>query len=116
MDQGVTRSLKCQYYKLVLLRMIEFIEKKQDHALTLLDAVRCNKKAWRRLTDRTIRNCLRYAVMLSAKGVDVGESEDAVAGEVATVAAADDDLPLKKWVQKLVVILWYTMTMTCVQQ
>jgi hypothetical protein len=29
MDQGVTKSVKCHYHKLVLLRMIECIEKKR---------------------------------------------------------------------------------------
>jgi hypothetical protein len=51
MDQGVIRSLKCHYRKLMLLRMIECIEKKQDHAVTLLDAIRCIETAWRRITD-----------------------------------------------------------------
>jgi hypothetical protein len=60
--------------------------------------------------------------VFSLRGNFIGECEDAVAGEVATAAAAaaaaandDDDLPLSKWVQKLVVILWYNMTMTRVQ-
>jgi hypothetical protein len=39
--------------------------------------------------------------ILLAQGVSVGDSEDAVAGDVATTAAAaayDDDLPLSEWV------------------
>jgi hypothetical protein len=51
MDQGVIRSLKCHYRKLMLLRMIECIEKKQDQAVTLLDTIRCIERAWRRITD-----------------------------------------------------------------
>jgi hypothetical protein len=47
MDQEVIRSFKCHYRKLILLRMIECIENKQDHAVTLLDAIRCIEKAWR---------------------------------------------------------------------
>jgi hypothetical protein len=39
MDQGVIRSLKCHYRRLILLRMIECIKKKQYHAVTLLDAI-----------------------------------------------------------------------------
>jgi len=41
----------------MLLRMIECIEKKQDHAMTLLDAVRCIAKAWRQVMDRNVCNC-----------------------------------------------------------
>jgi hypothetical protein len=44
MNQGVIRSLKCHFRKLILLRMIECIEKKQDHMVTLLDAIRCVEK------------------------------------------------------------------------
>jgi hypothetical protein len=83
MDQGVTRSVKCYYHKLVLLRMTECIEKKQDHAITLLDSKRCIEKAWKRVTVRTIRNFLRYAGILSAQGVDASDSEFAVAGELS---------------------------------
>ena len=63
--------------------MIECIEKKQDHAITLLDPVRCIEKAWKRVTVRTIRNFFRYAGILSAQGIDVSDSEDAVAGELS---------------------------------
>jgi hypothetical protein len=38
-DQRVTRSLKHHYRKLILLKMVEFIKKKTDHAITLLDAI-----------------------------------------------------------------------------
>jgi hypothetical protein len=108
MDEGVTRSLKCPYRKLVLLRMIECIEKKQDLAITLLDAIQCSENAWRRVTDRTIRYCFRRAGILSAQGVNVSENEYRVAVEVTTAAAADDnddddddDLPLSEWVRKI---------------
>jgi hypothetical protein len=85
--------------------MMECIEKKQDHAVTLLDAIRCIEKAWRQVTDRTTRihNCFRHAGILSAQGVNVTENEDDVEVEAATAAAAadDDDLPLSEWVRKI---------------
>lgn len=46
MDQGVIRSLKSHYCKLILLRLIECMEKKQDHTVTLLVAIRGIEKAW----------------------------------------------------------------------
>jgi hypothetical protein len=82
--------------------MVECSEKKQDHAGTLLDAIRCIEKVWRRVTDRNIQNCFRHAGILSAQGVKVTENEDDVEVEAATAAAADDDdLPLSEWVRKI---------------
>jgi hypothetical protein len=105
MDQGVIRSLKCQYRKLILLRMMECIEKKQDHAVTLLDAIRCIEKSWRQVTDRTIHNCFRHVGILSTQGVNVTENEDGVEVEAAAATAAaaddDDDLPLSEWMRKI---------------
>jgi hypothetical protein len=54
MDQGVIRSLKCHFCKLILLRMIECIDKKQEHTATLLHAIQCVDKAWRHATEKTI--------------------------------------------------------------
>jgi hypothetical protein len=91
MDQGVMRSLKCHFLKLMLLRMIECTEKKHDHTVTLLDAIRCVEKAWRRVTEKTTRNCFRHAGISSGEqeGVDVTEKEDDVDDD-----DDDDDLPL----------------------
>jgi hypothetical protein len=88
---------------------MECIEKRQNRAITLLDEIRCIEKADRRLNVRNIRNYFRYAGILTAQGVNVSDSEDAIAAQVATAAAADnddddDDLPLSKRVQKLVVM------------
>jgi hypothetical protein len=59
-----------------------------------------NPRQVRQVTDRTIHNCFRHAGILSAQGVNVNENEDDVEVEAAT-AAADDDLPLSKWVRKI---------------
>jgi hypothetical protein len=101
MDQGVIRSLKCHYRKLILLRMMECIEKKQDHTVTLLDAIRCIEKAWRQVTDRTIHNCFRHMGILSAQGVNVTKNKDDVEVEAATAAADDDDLPYPSGCKKI---------------
>jgi hypothetical protein len=78
MDQGVIRSLKCHYRKLILLRMMECIEKRQDQAVTLLVAIRCVEKTRRRAADRITHNCGSHAGILSAQGVSVTENEDDV--------------------------------------
>jgi hypothetical protein len=77
--------------------MIERIQKKQDHAVILLDAIRCIEKTWRRVTDRTTHKCFHHMGILSAQGVNVTENED----DVEVEAAAADDLPLSEWVQQI---------------
>jgi hypothetical protein len=119
MDQGVIRSLKCHYRKLILLRMMQCIEKKQDHAVTLLDTIRCIEKAWRQVTDRTIHNCSGHAGILSAQGVNVTEK-----------MTSKLKLPLQLLLmllmmmmichypsgcEKLIVMCWDTMIMTSMQ-
>jgi hypothetical protein len=98
MDQGVIRSLKCHFHKLILLRMIDCTEKKQDDTATLLDAIRCVEKAWRRVMEKIIRNCFRHAGISPGvqEGVDATEKEDDVDDD-----DDDDDLPLSEWVRKI---------------
>ncbi|XP_023721482.1 tigger transposable element-derived protein 4-like [Cryptotermes secundus] len=93
MDQGVIRNLKCHYRKLILLRIVESIEKKQDYTVTLLDAIRFIEKAWRRVTTKTIQNCFRHAGILSTQGLNGTENEDDTNN--------DDDLPLTEWLRKV---------------
>ena len=49
---SVIRSLKCPFRKLVLLRMIECIDKKEVYSVNLLDAVRFVHKAWDCVTEK----------------------------------------------------------------
>jgi hypothetical protein len=58
--------------------------------------------------EKTIRNCFRHAGISSQvqDGVDVAEKEDDI---------DDDDLPLSEWVQKVVVVLWDSMSMMLMQ-
>jgi hypothetical protein len=107
MDQGVIRSLKCHFRKLILLRVIECIDKKQEHTVTLLHAIRCVDKAWRRVTEKTIRNCFRHAG-ITTRGQEVAETTENGCNEENDAAVAapaadddDDDLPLSEWVHKV---------------
>jgi hypothetical protein len=61
LDQGVTRSLKCHFSKLLLLRMNECIKKKQEHTGTLLHAIWCVHKSLGLVTEKTIQNCFHHA-------------------------------------------------------
>jgi hypothetical protein len=99
MDQGVITSLKCHFRKLILLRMIEFTDKKQEHTVPLLHAIRCVDKAWRRVAEKTIRNCFRHAGITTG-GQEVAETTENGCDEEndaapAPAAAADDDGDLR---------------------
>lgn len=94
MDQGVIRSLKCHYRKLILLKMIECIEKKQDYSITLMDAMRCIAKAWNRVTAKTIQNCFRHAGISSTEERNAAETED-------MFDDCEDNLPLSTFLRNI---------------
>ena len=86
----VIRSLKCHFCKLVLLQMIECIDKKEVYSINLIDAVRFVLKAWERITEKTIRNCFRNA------GIIQEEVSTEIECSVATTDEDEDDLSLSE--------------------
>ena len=91
----VIRSLKRHFRKLVQLRMIEFIDKKEVYSVNLLDAVLFVHKAWERVTEKTIRNCFRHA------GIIRQEVSTEIECSVATTEEDEDDLPLSERVRRI---------------
>ena len=89
------RSLKCHFRKLVLLQMIECIDKKEVYSVNLLDAVRFFHKAWERVTQKAIRNCFRHA------GIIQEEISTEIECSVTTAEEDEDDLPLSEWVRRI---------------
>ena len=61
MDQGVIRNVKAKYRHLLVLRVLEDIERKVESKITVLDAIMMVDKAWRAVLPSTIRNCFRHA-------------------------------------------------------
>lgn len=61
MDQGVIKSLKTHYRKLLVLRMLQNIERNETKCLTILDAILMISEAWEKVTSTTIANCFRHA-------------------------------------------------------
>ena len=55
MDQGIIRSLKCHYRKLLILHHIN--KATTDFKVSILDAVRFVAEAWISVTSKTIKNC-----------------------------------------------------------
>ena len=89
----VIRSLKGHFRKLLLLRMIECIDKKEVYSVNLLDVVWFVYKAWERVTDKSIRNCFCHA------GIIQEEVSTEIECSVATTEEDEDDLSLSEWVR-----------------
>lgn len=84
MDQGVIHSLKSRYRKIMLLKMLEAIDSKQEFSVSLLDAINFIHRAWQQVTKETIANCFKHAGFF--------EAEDEF--------DSDDEMPLNEWLKK----------------
>lgn len=86
MDQGIIRSLKCHYRKLLLKKIIVDLEDNNQH-ITLLDAVDLLERAWREISSSTIANCFRHSKL--SENVNENETVD-----------DEDDIPLSELVKQ----------------
>lgn len=75
MDQGVIHSLKSNYRHLLLMKMINSIDKKEENfTVNLLDAINLIHMAWQKVTQKTILNCFRHGGFI--RSVDNFDLED----------------------------------------
>ena len=94
MDQGVIRSLKHNYRKLVIARHLRAIEKKREmEKMTVLDGMHYLQQAWNNVTETTIANCYRKA---GFKTIDDTETTDDIETEIEDDPL--DNLPLSRLV------------------
>ncbi|XP_049961827.1 tigger transposable element-derived protein 4-like [Schistocerca serialis cubense] len=84
-DQELIRSLKCQCRKLILLKMIQCTEKKQDYSTSLLSAIRYITKTWSRVKAQTFKKGFRHGK---------GTTEGVNAAKIEDTFDDTDDLPL----------------------
>lgn len=94
MDQGVIwviHSLKCHYRKLLLLKIINGIEAKENTQVTLLNAINFIHKAWQRVLPQTITNCFRHAGFLENNTTPDSEGDFDI----------EDDMPLSEWMKMI---------------
>lgn len=84
MDQGIIRSFKNYYRRLLVLQLIDRMEKKQDPKISVLDAIRIMSDAWNNVTPTTIQNCYKKAGFVSVLNESFEE---------------EDDLPLSTWLK-----------------
>ena len=62
MDMGVIKCLKCQYRKLLVMKILENIERNVLQTnITVLDAIIMLKKGWDAVSTSTIANCFIHA-------------------------------------------------------
>ena len=74
--------------------MIEFIDKKEVYSVNLFDAVRFVHKTWKRVTEKTIRNCFCHAGII--------QEEVSTEFECSIATTEDEDvLPLSEWMQRI---------------
>lgn len=83
MDQSVIKSLKSHYRRRLLM---ELVETDGNFKATILDAVQMISRAWKDMTEKTIRHSFKHA----------GWLEDQAARE-----DDDDDLPLAVWARQI---------------
>lgn len=70
LDQGVIRSFKAHYRKLLLLDLITAMDRKEEFVVTVADAITYSVKAWKRVSGATIRNCFRKAQLSDCKNFE----------------------------------------------
>lgn len=86
MDQGVIKSLKTQYRKLQVLRILQNIDAGEQRSLTVLDALLMVSEAWEKITQKTIANCFKHAGFKKLTPATLNEYQD----------DSNDDIPLSR--------------------
>lgn len=73
--QGVIRSLKCAYRKLILLRLLDNFNKQEKMEVPLITALRMLRTAWGRVSAKTIIHCFHLAGITMTDLDPVNEGE-----------------------------------------
>lgn len=102
MDQGVIRCLKAHYRKMLLTRLIQCAENKEQFSISVLDALVMIKTAWNRVSQETLRNCFRHAGFFRTSHFE--PEDDLPLIEWISLPSreinGEDDLPLLEWARK----------------
>jgi len=99
MDQGIIRTLKSNFRKNLVLKIIHTldknsVEKTNKPNITMLDAILMIYDAWNKVTQTTIDNCFRHAGF-------VRENLDCPSTSSSAQFDDEDDLPLAVWAKAL---------------
>lgn len=95
MDQGIIRTLKSNFRKNLVLKMINCLDTNENHSstkITVLDAILMVNHAWNKMSQSTIHNCFKHAGFT--------ENHDGLSVQTAEHEFdEEDDIPLSLWVQ-----------------
>lgn len=87
LDQGVIRSFKGYYRRLLILKMLE--EEKADLKVSILDSILMLHDAWDSVSVSTIKNCFKHAGFYNT--AEIQHLSNPLDGE-----KAEDDIPLSE--------------------
>ncbi|XP_054087769.1 tigger transposable element-derived protein 4-like [Zeugodacus cucurbitae] len=97
MDQGIKRSLKTNFRKNLVLKMISCLDANENNSstkITVLDEILTVNDAWNKMSQSTIRNCFKHAGFIeSHDGLPIQISEHEFDEE--------DDISLSLWSRNL---------------
>ncbi|XP_023228548.1 tigger transposable element-derived protein 4-like [Centruroides sculpturatus] len=91
MDQGIIRSLKSHFRKILLQKIITNMEDKNKMAISLLDAVDFLEKSWCKVSSLIIANCFHHAKLCNSQTAITFTKDD----------NEDDDIPLSELIKTL---------------
>ncbi|XP_026471616.1 tigger transposable element-derived protein 4-like [Ctenocephalides felis] len=88
MDQGIIRSLKTNFRKNLVLKMILCVDDNEDLSskITVLDAILMVNDAWNKLQQNTIHNCFRHS--------GLNKSHDDSPFQISENEFVEEDVPL----------------------
>lgn len=97
MDQGVIKSLKTQFRKLQIMKILEELKNTDSRPkkLNVLEAILLVSKAWDRVSQKTISNCFAHAGFHSTTSAQEYTEED----DLPLIAWRT--VPLSEWVETL---------------
>lgn len=79
LDAGIIHSMKCQYRKLFINKLLACYENEVEFKFNILDALKLIKVAWGKVTKETIVNCFKHVGFYGTVGPQ--DEEQATEGE-----------------------------------
>ncbi|KAG5893405.1 hypothetical protein JTB14_038066 [Gonioctena quinquepunctata] len=93
MDQAIIRSLKTNFRKNLVLKMINCLDANENNSstkITVLDAILMVNDAWNKMSQSTIHNCFKHAGFI--------KNQDGLPIQIAEHEFdKEDDVPLSLW-------------------
>ncbi|XP_059217624.1 tigger transposable element-derived protein 6-like [Stomoxys calcitrans] len=87
LDQGIIRSFKCFYRKLIISKQLLHLEcsgtlENFSKKIDVFEALSMVKNAWSTVTTETVKNCFRKAGFVTGEVLETVEEEDSILNEI----------------------------------